>query len=160
MVRLAAQRAVSGLGDRGDAERVVIAVLPLRDATGQGDPEIARLAAEIAGYLSARLSAARVCQVVDPAQTERAVAELAKHGAPLYDGDAPSAPQIGRFKLANQLAYGAIQREGLVYTIVLNRMDVATLELVPGASATASGYRADLDRIKVEAVDRFVAQFR
>lgn len=158
-VRVAAERALEQLGDRGEPSTVVL-VLPLKNSTGQNDAELVRLTDQIADFVAARLSAAKVCQVVEPARMERAIAELTKHGHALYDGDAPNAPEIGRFKIANQLVYGSLQREGQVYTILLQRMDVATLQLVPGASATVSGYRADLDRLKVEVTERFLANFR
>lgn len=155
-VRMSAEKALAKLGAAPDSKQVVVAVLPLRSA----EPSLERVAEQMGEYIAARLSSAKVCQVVDPEKLERAIAEMKKHGAALYDGDSPAAPEIGRFKMANQLVYGSLHREGLVYTIVLNRMEVSTLQLVPGASATASGYRADLDKLKVEVTDRFLANFR
>ena len=137
-----------------------MAVLLLKDDTGTKDPELARVGEQVADYVAARLSAAKVCQVVDRAKLDEAIYEMRKIGKHVYDGDSPNVPEIGRFKLSNQLVYGSVQRQGLVYTIVLNRMDVSTLELVPGAAATVTGYRADLDQLKVKVTDRFVANFR
>jgi HEAT repeat protein len=159
-VRMAAERAISKLGQPTKELKVIVAVLPLKNDTGQKDPEISRLGTQIADYVTARLSASRLCQVVDRAKIKQALAEMKKIGILLYDGDAPNAPELGRFKMANQFVYGAIQRQGLVYTIVLNRMDVSTLKLIPGAAATATGYRADLEQLKVKVTDRFVANFQ
>jgi HEAT repeat protein len=154
-VRMNAERALAKLGAPPDEKTVVVAVLPLNSEPGLG-----RAAAQISEYVAARLSAAKVCQVIDREQIEAAISELKKHGAAIYDGDSPSAPQIGQFKMANQIVYGSLQREGLVLTIVLNRLDVSTLQIVPGASATVSGYKADLDRMKVEVTERFLRSFR
>ena len=156
-VRQAAQRALSMLGAPSAENAVVVAVLPLKDKTKKGTGGFAE---QIAEYLAAKLSGAKVCQVVDREKLENALSELRKMGKEVYDGDAPNAPEIGSFKLANQLVYGSISKQGLVYTIVLNRMDVSTLELVPGAAVTVSGYKADLDQLKVQLADRFIANFR
>lgn len=159
-VRLGAERALSKLGERPAAEIAVVAVLPLRDASDGRDPELLRLGRELSEYIAARLSGAKVCQVVDREKLETALAELKKIGRAVYDGDAPNAPELGRFKIANQLVYGSVSRQGPVYTLIVNRMDVATLQLVPGASATVTGYRADLDQLKVELAERLLAGFR
>ncbi len=159
-VRMSAERAISKLSP-GEAVAVpVVAILPLKDDTGANDPEIKRLGQQIADYAAAKLSGSKFCQVVDKKKTDHALQELKKHGKLLYDGDAPNAPEIGKFKLANQLIFGSIQKQGLVYTIVLQRMDVSTLALVPGASATASGYKNELDQLKQEVVERFLVKFR
>lgn len=159
-VRLRAGEALARLGARVEEAQVVVAVLPLKDDTGGRDPEVERLGRQVAEYLQARLSAAKVCQVVDRAKVEAAIAEMRKVGKLVYDGDAPNAPEIGGFKLANQLVYGSVQRQGPTYTVVLNRMDVSTLELVPGAAVTVSGRRADLEQLKQEAAERFIRRFR
>jgi hypothetical protein len=106
------------------------------------------------------LSAAKACDVVDQGKMDRAIAELKKVGAALYDGDAPNAPEIGKFKIANQLLFGAIHREGMVFTLVAHRMDISTLSYVPGASVTLKGYRADLDGLKVELANQLLLKFR
>jgi hypothetical protein len=85
---------------------------------------------------------------------------MRKIGQRMYDGNTPNAPSLGYFKMANQLVYGSLQRNDLVYTIVLNRMRVETLEMIPGAAATVSGYRADLEQLKVKAADRFITHFQ
>lgn len=157
-VRIAAGKAIASLGDEPETERVVVAVLPLENEAGD-DPELARLGDQLREYVAARLSGAQVCEVVDRERTDRAIAEMRKVGKALYDGDAPNAPEIGNFKLANQLVYGSVRRQGMQFTIVLSRMDVETLALVPGASATATGYRADLEQLKVEVTERFLARF-
>ncbi|MCB9651402.1 MAG: HEAT repeat domain-containing protein [Deltaproteobacteria bacterium] len=159
-VRLQADQALRSLGEVSAEEEVVVAVLPLKDDTGGADPEAARLGMQVAEYVAARLSETRVCKVVDRAKLEAALEEMRKVGKHVYDGDAPNVPEIGAFKLANQLVYGSVQRQGGTYTVVLNRMQVSTLELVPGAAVTVRGYRADLDKLKVEAADRFVKRFR
>lgn len=159
-VRVGAERALAKLGDRPAPEVAVVAVLPLRDGSEGRDPELLRLSRELAEYLTARLASAKVCQVVEQEKLETALAELKKVGRAVYDGDAPNAPEIGRFKIANQLVYGSVSRQGPVYTLIVNRMEVATLQLVPGASATVTGYRADLDQLKVELAERLLAGFR
>lgn len=158
LVRVAAGKAIERLGS-GAAPRVVIAVLPLKNDTGDADPELSRLGGQLREYVAARLSGAKVCEVVDRDKIDQAIAEMRKVGKAIYDGDAPNAPEIGNFKLANQLVYGSVQKQGGQFTIVLNRMDVSTLELVPGASATATGYRADLEQLKIEVTERFLSRF-
>ncbi len=158
LVRVAAGRAIQRLGADA-APRVVVAVLPLKNDTGDADPELARLGGQLREYVAARLSGAKVCEVVDRDKLDHALEEMRKVGKAIYDGDAPNAPEIGYFKLANQLVYGSVQKQGGQFTIVLNRMDVSTLELVPGASATATGYRADLEQLKVEVTERFLSRF-
>jgi hypothetical protein len=159
-VRIAAERSLQKLGDRPADDTAVVAVLPLRDGSDGRDPELLRLGRELSEYLAARLAGAKVCQVVDREKLETALAELKKVGRSVYDGDAPNAPELGRFKIANQLVYGSVSRQGPVYTLIVNRMEVATLQLVPGASATVTGYRADLDQLKVELAERLLAGFR
>ncbi len=156
-VRMAAQRAVQQLDAPSQEGAVVVAVLPLKDKTNK---RMGGFAGQTAEYLAAKLSGAKVCQVVDREKVEAAIQELKKMGREIYDGDAPNAPEIGSFKLANQLVYGSISKQGLVYTIVLNRMDISTLELVPGAAVTVSGYKSDLEQLKVQLADRFIANFR
>jgi hypothetical protein len=158
-VRMAADRAIQKLGEAG-LSKVVVAVLPLKNDTGLRDPEIDRLGAQIAEYVAARLSQGKVCQVVDRDELDDAIKEMRKTGVLLYDGDSPNAPEIGKFKIANQLVYGSLQKQGLVFSIVLDRMDVSTLAHVPGAAVTVQGYRADLDQLKVRAADQLVAGFR
>lgn len=160
-VRLRCAEAIRalGLGSAGASKRAIVAVLPLKDDTGGGDPAVARLTQQIADYIAARLSASKVCTVVDQSKLNAALAEMRKVGKAIYDGDSPNAPEIGEFKLANQLVYGSIQLQGGVYTIVLKRMDVSTLALVPGAAVTVSGRRADLEQLKKEAADRLVRRF-
>ena len=89
-----------------------------------------------------------------------ALDEMRKLGVALYDGDAPNAPELGKFKLANQFLYGSVAREGARYTVVLARMEVSTLTLVPGASLVLSGARGELDRLAIEAAERVVEIFR
>ncbi|MEQ8280324.1 MAG: HEAT repeat domain-containing protein [Deltaproteobacteria bacterium] len=158
LVRVAADKALKRLGATTIEERVVVAVLPIQNDANQ-DAELSRLGEQLRTYVAARLSGAKVCDVVDRDKLDRALEEMRKVGKAIYDGDAPNAPEIGNFKLANQLVFGAVQRQGGQFTIVLNRMDVATLALVPGASATATGYRADLEQLKVEVTERFLARF-
>ena len=157
-VRMQAGRALDKLDAPAEGEKVIVAVMPLRNETGE--PQMERLGVQIADYLGAELATAGVCEVVDTAQRDAAIAELRRVGSLLYDGDRLNAPQLGRFALADQFAFGVVQRTGLIYTIVLNRMDVSSLKLIPGASVSVRGYRADLDRLKVEATQRFVARFR
>lgn len=159
-VRLKAAEALRRIGAQTDETRVVVAVLPLKDDTGGRDPEVARLGRQVAEYVAAKLSASKVCDVVDRAKLEAALEEMRKVGKLVYDGDAPNAPEIGYFKLANQLVYGAVQKQGDTFTLVLNRMEVSTLRMVPGAAVTVSGRRADLEQLKKEAADRFVRRFR
>ncbi|MCK6552873.1 hypothetical protein L6R52_44020, partial [Myxococcota bacterium] len=157
-VRMSAERAVAKLGDRRDA--AVVAVLPLANRTGLGDADVARLGVEVAEYVAARLSSSKVCQVIEPEKLEVAIRELKKVGAPMYDGDAPSAPAIGRFKIASELVFGSVQRQGSTFTIVLDRMELSTLTRVPGAAVTVSGYRPDLEQLKQRAAEQLVATFR
>lgn len=156
-VRIAAQRAIQKLGE-GALGSAVVAVLPLKNDTG--DPELDRLCHQVAEYVAARLSREKVCQVVDSSKFERALEEMKKRGVLLYDGDDPNAPELGRFKIANQLVYGTVQRNGALFTIVLNRMDVATLAQVPGAAVTVQGYKVELEQLKLRAADLLVASFR
>lgn len=158
-VRMAAERALARIGDGGGAP-VVVAVLPFKVSAGTSDAELGLLGRQIADFLAARVSAAEVAQVVDREKMERALKEMEKLGVHLYDGDALNAPEMGRFKMANQLVYGSVQKQGQVFTIVANRMDVSTLELIPGASVTVSGYRADLEQLKSELTERFIRNFR
>lgn len=144
----------------GAKPSAIVAVLPLKNDTGLTDSELDRFGAQMAEYLSARLSAGKVCEVIDPAKVEAAVAEMKKVGAAMYDGDAPNAPMIGRFKIANQMVYGALHKQGAVFSIVLQRMDLSTLAQVPGAAVTVQGYRADLETLKVRAADLLLASFR
>ena len=157
-VRLQAGRALSKLDAPTEAERTVIAVLPLKNETGEKG--LGRFGDQVADLLAAELATSGVCEVVDSAKRDEAIRELTKSGSMLYDGDRPNGPEIGYFALADQLAFGVIQKTGLIYTLVLNRMDVSTLKLIGGASVTVRGYRADLDRMKVEAARKFVARFR
>jgi TolB-like protein len=158
-VRISAERAIQKLGD-AQMSSVVVAVLPLKNDTGQKDSEIERFGAQLAEYVAARLSQGKVCQVVDRDKLEEAIKEMKKVGALLYDGDSPNAPEIGKLRIANQLVYGSLQKQGLVYTIVLDRMDVSTSTHIPGAAVTVRGYRADLEALKVRAADQLVASFR
>lgn len=153
-VRMAAERAARMIAAPHDA-RPVVAVLPLRHG-----PRTKATAEQVAELLRARLARAQVCEVVEPEKLETALAEMSKIGRFVYDGDAPNAPELGKLKIANQFVYGSVQEEGNVYTIVLQRMDVATLALVPGSAVTVSGYRGDLPRLKEQAVDLFVERFR
>ncbi len=159
-VRLRCSEAIRALGaSGGQSQQVVVAVLPLKDDTGGTDPEIQRLTKQVADYVAARLSSAKACTVVEQSKLDAALAEMRKVGKSIYDGDSPNAPEIGAFKLANQLVFGSIQLQGGVYTIVLKRMDISTLALVPGAAVTVSGRRADLEQLKKEAADRLVRRF-
>lgn len=158
-VRLRSGEALRKLGQPAGREEIVVAVLPLKDDTGGRDPEVLRLGQQVAEYVAARLSASKVCTVIEPSKIEAALAEMRKVGKLLYDGDSPNAPEIGAFKLANQLVFGSVQRQGATYTVVLKRMDVSTLQLVPGAAVTVSGHRADLEQLKKEAADRLVRRF-
>jgi HEAT repeat protein len=158
-VRMSAERAIQKLGDAAKPSAIV-AVLPLKNDTGLADPELDRFGAQLAEYLSARLSSGKVCEVIDPAKVEAAIAEMKKVGAAMYDGEAPNAPMIGRFKIANQMVYGSLQKQGAIYTIVLQRMELSTLAQVPGAAVTVQGYRADLEQLKVRAADQLLASFR
>jgi len=158
-VRLRASTAIAALGRPAQDLEVVVAVLPLKDDTGGNDPSILRLGRQVADYVAAQLSASKVCTVVEPSKVKAALDEMRKVGKAVYDGDAPNAPEIGAFKLANQFVFGSVQRQGATYTVVLKRMDVSTLELVPGASVTVSGHRADLEQMKKEAADRLVRRF-
>lgn len=158
-VRMAAERSIQRLGG-APGGGVVVAVLPIQNRTGEDDGALDRFGAELAEYVAAHLSRERVCQVVDRAKLEEAIAELRKVGVAMYDGDAPNAPAIGRFKIANQLVYGSIHRQGALYSIVLERIDVATLAHVPGAAVTVQGYRPDLAQLKVRAADALARGFR
>ena len=157
-VRMVAGRALKKLDVPAPAARTVVAVLPLRNETGE--PALDAFANQVADYLMAKLVQADVCTVVNPSKRDAALEELKKVGVQLYDGDRPNAPELGRFALADQFAFGVVQKTDLVYTVVINRMDVSTLELVRGASVSVRGYRPDLDRLKVEAARKFVARFR
>lgn len=159
-VRMSAARALHQLGKPPDGAIPVVAVLPLKNDTGSDDPALGRFCEQMADYLAARLSQSGVCQVVDRSRMEQARGELRKIGQEMYAGNAPNAPSLGYFKMANQLVYGSLQRHDMVYTIVLNRMQVQTLEMVPGAAATVSGYRADLEQLKVKAADLFITNFQ
>ena len=158
-VRLASQNTLLLLGqDDAPEETLVVAVLPLRVEGAK--PRLEALSRQIADLARARLSASKVCEVVDRERLETILAELRKNGDLVYDGDAPSAPAIGEFKIANQLVYGSVFEENGVYTAVLQRVDVSTLELVPGAAVTLSGYESELDGLSRELVERFVGAFR
>ena len=157
-VRMQAGRALGKLDAPAAQERKIIAVLPLKNATG--DKALVGFGDQVAAVLTSELSASGVCEVIDPQKRDAAIEEIKKTGSQLYDGDRPNAPELGEFALADQFAFGVVQKTGLVYTILLNRMDVSTLKLIPGASVTVRGYRADLDRLKVEAARKFVARFR
>jgi TolB-like protein len=159
-VRMAAERALGKIGPTEDDAQIVIAVLPFKNETGAREGELGALGQQIADYMAARISSSKVCQVVDREKMERALKEMEKIGVHLYDGDSLNAPELGRFKMANQLVYGTVQKQGQVFTIVANRMDVSTLELVPGASVTVSGYRSDLEQLKAELTERFIKNFR
>lgn len=156
--RMVAGRAFKKLLPPDEQSRSIVAVLPFKNDTGEA--ELDRYVEQVADLLIAELAKADVCEVVDPEQRDTAIAELRKTGIQLYDGDRPNAPQLGQFALADQLAFGVVQRTGLVYTVVINRMDVSTLKVVRGASVSVRGYRADLDRVKLESVRKFVARFR
>jgi len=156
-VRQAARRALEKLGAAPATQSVVVAVLPMQTTS---DPEALLLGAQLTEYVAARLSGAKDCEVVDSKKMSAAFDEMRKMGKAVYDGDAPNVPELGRFKIANQLVYGSIQRENLVYTIVLNRLDVSTLALVPGAAVTVKGYRGELDQLKEEATQRLIENFR
>ena len=157
-VRLSAGLAVKQLAAQSEDPPAVVMVLPLKNHV-TGDASLADFGNQVAEYLQARLATARVCEVVDRSKVELALTELRKMGRALYDGDAPNAPELGAFKLANQMVFGSIQRQGAKYTLVVNRMDVSTLQLVPGASATVTGYRADLDRMMAELAERLISRF-
>jgi len=159
-VRMSAARSLRRLGKPPAAGMPVVAVLPLKNDTGLGDPAIGRFCEQMADYLAARLSESGVCKVVDRSRMEQARDEMRKIGQRMYDGNTPNAPSLGYFKMANQLVYGSLQRNDLAYTIVLNRMRVETLEMIPGAAATVSGYRADLEQLKVKVADRFITNFQ
>ncbi|MEL7370133.1 MAG: HEAT repeat domain-containing protein, partial [Myxococcota bacterium] len=152
-VRAAAGRALSKLDPVAAEDQTILLVLPLQNATNER--QLDRFGDQMADVLTAAVAEAQVCEVVDPTQRDAAIAELKKSGSMLYDGDRPNAPRIGEFAQADQLAYGSLQRSGLIYTIVLKRMDVSTLKLVPGASVTVRGYRADLGRLQLDAVEQF-----
>ncbi|MBN2496653.1 MAG: HEAT repeat domain-containing protein [Deltaproteobacteria bacterium] len=157
-VRTGAERALGRLGGPPPEASAVLAVLPLKNETGE--KTLDAFCTQAAEYLTARLAESGRCQVLDRARIDAALVEMKKLGVLLYDGDAPNAPEMGRFKLAQQLVYGSLQRHGEQYTLVLNRMRVSTLELVPGSSATVTGYRADLEQMKVQAADSLIARFR
>jgi HEAT repeat protein len=159
-VRLAAERALEQVGDAEEAPMATVAVLPLRVGGPDPDGRLGRLAARLAEVTRARLSAAEVCEVVDQDRMQAILRELKKRGQLVYDDDALNAPAIGEFKVANQLVYGSVHAEGSLFTVVLKRVDVSTMELVPGAAVTASGYRSELDRLIDETVDRFARGFR
>jgi hypothetical protein len=158
-VRMTAERSITKLGDQATSGAIV-AVLPLKNDTGLADPDIERFGRQLAEYVAARLASGKVCEVIDPAKVEQAITELKKVGEAMYDGDSPNAPLIGRFKIANQLVYGTLQRQGSTFTIVLNRMEIATLAQVPGAAVTVQGFRPDLETLKVRAADQLLASFR
>ena len=157
-VRLAAGVAVKTITTESKEPPTVVMVLPLKNHVSR-ESGLADFGHQVAEYLQARLTTAQVCEVVDRSKVEVALAELRKMGRALYDGDSPNAPELGAFKLANQMVFGSIQRQGSKYTLVVNRRDVSTLRLVPGASATVTGYRADLDRMVAELAERFISRF-
>ncbi len=157
-VRLQAGRALSKLDAPPTSERAIVMVLPLKNDTS--DPRLDRYCAQVADLVAAEIATSGVMEVLDRAKRDAALDELKRIGSLLYDGDRPNAPQLGRFALANQIVYGVVQRTGLIYTLILNRMDVSTLKLVSGASVSIRGYRDDLDRMKTEAARRLVARFR
>ncbi len=159
-VRLAAESALAVVGREEDAPRATVAVLPLRVDGKDEAGRLERLAARLSDVTRARLSASGVATVVDRGRIEDVLKELRRRGELVYDGDAPNAPAIGRFRIANQLVYGSVLKEGPVYTLVLKRLEVSTLELVPGAAVSLSGYGNELDRLVDEVVDRFVRGFR
>lgn len=158
-VRGLAERTLARL-PRQDETLPLLAVLPFREPAGTAAEGGRRLGEEMAEYLRARLAAAGRCRVVDRSRMQDALEELGRTGVPLYDGDAPNAPELGRFRLAQQLVYGSIQRRGSAITLVVNRMDVATLEIVPGSSVTVTGFVEDLEPLKDELARRFLATFR
>jgi|GEM_PF-5883016 len=158
-VRALAERAVARL-PRTEDSLPLLAVLPFRETGGTPPPGSRRLGEELAEYLTARLAAAGTCRVVDRSRMQEALAELQRAGIALYDGDAPNAPELGRFHLARQLVYGSLQRRGSAITLIVSRMDVSTLEIVPGSAVTVSGFVEDLEALQDELVRRFLATFR
>ncbi|NMB77142.1 MAG: hypothetical protein GYA21_18695 [Myxococcales bacterium] len=158
-VRALAERTLARL-PRQDETLPLLAVLPFRDSAGAASEDGRRLGEELAEYLRARLAAAGRCRVVDRSRMQDALEELGRTGIPLYDGDAPNAPELGRFRLAQQLVYGSIQRRKSAITLVVSRMDVATLEIVPGSSVTVTGFIEDLEPLKDELARRLLASFR
>lgn len=158
-VRMAAQTALERLGG-SNAPRPVVAVLPLDVGAPDPSGELGRLAAQVAEVARARLTETPLCDVIDRRRMDTVLAELRKTGKLVYDGDGPSAPAIGEFKIANQLVYGRVSKQGPVYSVILQRLDVATLRLVGGGSVAVDGYAGELDRLIAEVVDRFVSRFR
>lgn len=158
-VRMAAERALVEVGRSQEAVRPVVAVLPLRVAGTDPEGELSGLAETVVERVRARLAAEGVCEVIDKARMDAVLSELRKTGQLVYDGDAPNAPAIGHFKVANQLVYGSVVKRGSVYSIMVQRLNVATLELVPGGAVTASGYASELDHIISDVVDTFVRSF-
>lgn len=157
MVRIAAQRALTQLG--GDQAAVpVVAVLPVRPVPET--PELSNLAATLTDVLRARLSDSPGCEVIDREKMETVLAELRKAGDMVYDGDGLSAPAIGKFRIANELAYGSVALQRGVYTIVLQRVEVATLGLIEGGAVAVRGYRSELDGLMEEAVAQLVETYR
>lgn len=158
-VRMAAQSALDQLGGEG-GKKAVLAVLPLE--VGSPDPkgELRNLADQVAEVARTSLSAHPLCDVVDRRRMAEALAELRKHGTLIYDGDSINAPAIGELKIANQLVYGRISKRGPVYSVVLQRLDVSTMELVGGGSVTLEGYAGELDGLVREVVERFVRRIR
>ncbi len=158
-VRMAAERALERLGDSG-LDRVVVAVWPIKNATGLRDPAIKRSLQDLRRQLSARIGASRVAEVVEEDQLQKLEAHWLKLGDNMYDGDAPNLVGPGFAKIATQFIYGALSRSGNEMTLVLNRIDAATGTQVPGASVIVRGYAADLPQLFVDASDRVIARFR
>lgn len=159
-VRMAAERALAKVGSGPAAAKATVAVLPLRVSGPDPQGRLARLAQRLTEVTRAKLSAAEVCEVVDREKMQEVLRELKKRGELVYDDDAVNVPAIGRFKIANQLVYGSVHAEGALYTVILQRLEVSTMELVPGAAVTLSGYQSELDRLIDESVDRFARGFR
>ena len=158
-VRIAAERALAKLGDAG-VDRIVVAVWPIRNATGLRDVSIERALRDLRSQLAARIGASKVAEVVEEDQLKTLEQHWLKLGDNMYDGDAPNLVGPGFAKIATQFIYGALSRSGNELTLVLNRLDAATGTQVPGASLGMRGAAVDLPRLMVDAGDRVIARFR
>ena len=129
-----------------------VAVAPINDFTGEHRDELAR---EFAHVITAALKRDGVCRLIERAEIEQAMEELKMSHDDRFDET--QAGELGNFLAAQQILYGSIQRDGQEYTVVVQRMNVETLEVLQ--SVTERAYRADLGLLKSRVADQVVRTF-
>jgi HEAT repeat protein len=150
-VRLEAERALSLLPRPSDIP--VVAVASFRNS-GM-DPALDSFCTELVRVISAQLSSAQLARVVERERIDVAVQELRLGAGGAVDEN--TAPEIGRFLGARQIVFGTVTRHASDVTIVVQRLDVETGELVQGI--TVNGYVYDLATLAQDVATRFAASF-